>query len=175
MTIGISTWIGDRSKKLYHHTMEMEQMMARLLAEMKSNQAKMVTSLKEIRVGQEFVKEEILAKAETRAYANNEKFEDLGDTPIFRVDIHQARIARSRRNESQDGHTVHSIRSELKETVKHWVEDVLSCVDQKLQRLRKELTEKIDNTGGLTGSKDVLQYVGKEPPGNPSRYEDRPP
>jgi hypothetical protein len=30
----LNYWIGDRSKKLYRHTMEMEQMMARLLVEM---------------------------------------------------------------------------------------------------------------------------------------------
>jgi hypothetical protein len=29
-------WIGDRSKKLYRRAMEMEQMMARLLAEIKT-------------------------------------------------------------------------------------------------------------------------------------------
>jgi hypothetical protein len=34
-------WIGDRSKKLYHHTMEMEQMKA----EIRTNQAKADTSL----------------------------------------------------------------------------------------------------------------------------------
>jgi hypothetical protein len=37
------------------------------------------------------------------------------------------------------------IRSEL-EVIKHRVEDVLSCVDQKKQGLRKELTEKIEET-----------------------------
>jgi hypothetical protein len=57
----------------------------------------------------------------------------------------------SRRNESQYGHTsgkleaaIHSIRSE--ETIKHRVEYVLSCVHQKTQCLRKELTEKINET-----------------------------
>lgn len=42
--------------------------------------------------------------------------------------------------------TIHSIRSELEEAIKHWVEDVLSCVNQKMQGLRKELTEKIVET-----------------------------
>jgi hypothetical protein len=37
VTSGVSSdWIGDSSKKLYCHTMEMEQMMACLLAEMKT-------------------------------------------------------------------------------------------------------------------------------------------
>jgi hypothetical protein len=40
----------------------------------------------------------------------------------------------------------HSIRLELEETIKHWVKDVPSCVEQKMQGLRKELTEKIDET-----------------------------
>jgi RNase adaptor protein for sRNA GlmZ degradation len=41
---------------------------------------------------------------------------------------------------------IQSIRSKLKETIKHRVEDVLSCVDQKAQGLHKELAEKIDET-----------------------------
>jgi hypothetical protein len=33
MITGVTSgWIGDRSKKLYHHTMEMEQMTERLTA-----------------------------------------------------------------------------------------------------------------------------------------------
>jgi hypothetical protein len=41
VTSGVrSAWIGDCSKKLYINTMEMEQMMACLLTEMKTNQAK---------------------------------------------------------------------------------------------------------------------------------------
>jgi hypothetical protein len=42
--------------------------------------------------------------------------------------------------------TIHSIWSKLEETIKHWVEDVLLCVNQKSQDLCKELTEKIDET-----------------------------
>lgn len=34
---------------------------------------------------------------------------------------------------------VHSIQSELEETIKHRVEDVLACVNQKIQGLHKEL------------------------------------
>jgi hypothetical protein len=41
---------------------------------------------------------------------------------------------------------IHFIWFELEETVKHWVEDVLSCVDQKMWYLRWEPTEKIDET-----------------------------
>jgi hypothetical protein len=42
--------------------------------------------------------------------------------------------------------TIHSIRSELEEIIKHRVEDVLLCVGQKKQGLRKEQTEKTDKT-----------------------------
>jgi hypothetical protein len=42
--------------------------------------------------------------------------------------------------------TVRCIRFELEETVKHRVEDVLANVDQRMQGLRKELNEKIDET-----------------------------
>jgi hypothetical protein len=41
---------------------------------------------------------------------------------------------------------VHSIWSELEETIKHQVEDILSCVNQTTHGLCKELTERIDET-----------------------------
>jgi hypothetical protein len=44
--------------------MEGEQMMARLLPEMESNQAKTNANLKEMKAGQELLKEEMLAKME---------------------------------------------------------------------------------------------------------------
>jgi hypothetical protein len=38
VTTGVrSGWIADRSKKLYRHTMEVEQMIERLLAEIRTN------------------------------------------------------------------------------------------------------------------------------------------
>jgi hypothetical protein len=42
--------------------------------------------------------------------------------------------------------TIPSIQAELEGTIKHQVEDVLSCVDQKIQGLREERTKKIDKT-----------------------------
>jgi BMFP domain-containing protein YqiC len=51
-----------------------------------------------------------------------------------KMDIHQ---------EKMEG-AIHPIRSELEKAIKHLVEDVLSCVDQKTQGLRKELIENID-------------------------------
>jgi hypothetical protein len=41
---------------------------------------------------------------------------------------------------------IHSIRSELEETIKHRMEAVLLCVDKQTQGLCKELTETIDKT-----------------------------
>jgi pyrimidine operon attenuation protein/uracil phosphoribosyltransferase len=40
--------------------------------------------------------------------------------------------------------TIHSIWSELEERIKHWVEDVLLCINQKMQYLCKELTNMIE-------------------------------
>jgi hypothetical protein len=47
--------------------------------------------------------------------------------------------------------SIYSIWPELKETMKHSVEDVLSYVDQKTQGPRMELTENIEETGRFTG------------------------
>jgi aminopeptidase-like protein len=52
VTTGVrSASIGDRSEKQYRHTTKMEQMMARLLTEMRANQEKTEANLKEIRAG----------------------------------------------------------------------------------------------------------------------------
>jgi hypothetical protein len=53
-----------------------------------------------------------------------------------KMDIHQGKMEAA----------IHSIQSELEEAIKHRVEYILSCVDQKTQGLRKELTEIIDET-----------------------------
>jgi hypothetical protein len=96
--------------------MKMEQMIARLLAEKKSeitNQAKADANVgvlkEEIRAGQEHLKKEIVAKIETnqekmdakidanqemveaRIDAKNEKFVVLGGGLVSRTDIHEAR------------------------------------------------------------------------------------
>jgi hypothetical protein len=70
MTSGVrSGWIGDYREKLYSHTMEMEQMMTHQLAEIRTNQAetdasqaKLDANIKEMRAGQQHLKEEMLAK-----------------------------------------------------------------------------------------------------------------
>jgi hypothetical protein len=41
---------------------------------------------------------------------------------------------------------IHSIPSELVQTIKHRVEQVRACVDQRKQGLRKDLTKKTDET-----------------------------
>jgi hypothetical protein len=54
--------------------MEIKQMMARMLAEMKAeitNQAKAGTNIKEIRAGKELLKEEMLAKMDANLKVNN--------------------------------------------------------------------------------------------------------
>jgi hypothetical protein len=70
------------------------------------------------------------------------------------MDIHQARTVSSQEElkAKMDIHqekmeaATQSNRSKLEETIKHRVEDDLSCVDQKKQGLHKELTEKIVET-----------------------------
>jgi hypothetical protein len=65
MTTGVrSAWIGGGSKS-YIAKMETERMMARLLAEIRNKQAKADANLREMRAGQELLKEEMLAKMET--------------------------------------------------------------------------------------------------------------
>jgi hypothetical protein len=62
----------------------MEQMTERLKAMLERMEAKTDVNLKEM-------KEEMLAKTEARIDAKNEKFEDLRDTLVSRMDAHQAR------------------------------------------------------------------------------------
>jgi hypothetical protein len=109
--------------------MEMEQMMERLLAEIRTN-------LEEMRVCQELLKEETLAKIDanqkkmkTRINVNNEKFEVLRGNLVSRMDIHPARrvLTQEETKVRMDTHqekvkaTIHSIRSDLEETIKHRV------------------------------------------------------
>jgi hypothetical protein len=145
--------------------METEQMMARLLAEIGTNR-------EEMRAGQGLLKEEMLAKIdanqekmEARINANNEKFDILRGSLVSRLNIHPARTVSTQEETKakMDIHqekveaTIHSIRSELEETIKHRVEDVLSCVAQKTQILGKELNENIDETQvGLQAVKTSL-------------------
>jgi hypothetical protein len=61
---------------------------------------------------------------------------------------------------------IHSIWSKLEETVKHRVKDLLSCVNQKMQGINRELTENIDETHvDLQAIKTIHRYVGRESPG----------
>jgi hypothetical protein len=57
VTTGVrSGWIGDHSKTLHRHTIEMEQIMTRLLAEIRTNQEKSDANLNEIWAGQQHLK-----------------------------------------------------------------------------------------------------------------------
>jgi hypothetical protein len=70
---------------------------------------------------------------------NHNKFEVIQNTPISKMDIHQARTAstQEKMKAKMDIHqekmeaAMHSIWSMLEETIKHRVKDVLLCVDQK--------------------------------------------
>jgi hypothetical protein len=39
---------------------------------------------------------------------------------------------------------MHSVQSKLEETIKHQVENILACIDQRMQGMCKELNKKID-------------------------------
>jgi hypothetical protein len=81
--------------------------------------------------------EKMVAKIE----ANNEKFEVLQSPLVSQMDIHQARTeptpeeikAKMDIHQGKMEAAVHSIWSELEETIKYRVEDVLPCVIQKTQ------------------------------------------
>jgi hypothetical protein len=81
-------WIGVCSKKLYYHTIEMEQMMAHLLSEIRTTQVVMIAGQEDLKdemsAGQELLEEEMLAniddnqeEMEARIDASSKKFEVL--------------------------------------------------------------------------------------------------
>jgi hypothetical protein len=71
--------------------------------------------------------------------ANNEMFEAIQSTFISRIDFHQARTLTAQEEmkatrgvgKERMETAINSVRSELEETIKHRLEDVLSCVEQK--------------------------------------------
>jgi hypothetical protein len=67
---------------------------------------------------------------------NQDTTESTQEEMKAKMDIHQVKMEAA----------IHSIRSEFEETMKHWGEVVLACVDQRTQALRKELNVKIDET-----------------------------
>jgi hypothetical protein len=76
--------------------------------------------------------------------------------------------ARDDENQSRkDEAAIQSMRSELDETIRHQMENVMTCVTREMQNLHKEVTEKIEKkkTGGITGSRGVPRCEGKEAPG----------
>jgi hypothetical protein len=86
---------------------------------------------------------------EAKTDTNNEKFEVLRGTLISPMDVHQARseTTQEEMKAKMDIHqekleaSIHSIWS--RETIKHRVEYVLSCVHQKTQCLCKELPRRL--------------------------------
>jgi hypothetical protein len=127
-----------------------EGMMARLEAMIQNNKERMEANHKKTDVKIDANQEEM----EGRTDANNEKSEVLQGTIISRMDVHQARTMSTKEemkakvdiNQEKMEAAIHSIWSELGETIKHWVKDVLSCVNQKMQGLHEELTKKIAET-----------------------------
>jgi hypothetical protein len=114
----------------------MEQMVERLVAaigKIDTNQAKTDASLGEMKAEMRTDQEEMVARLEAMMQNNqekmeariDEKFEVLRGTLISLMDIHQEKMEA----------TIQSIWSELEEVIKHRVEDVLSCVDQRTQSL----------------------------------------
>jgi predicted nuclease with TOPRIM domain len=81
---------------LYHHTVEMQQMMEHLLANMDANQAE-VNAM-----------QQTMDTNEAKVDANLKEFKGIKINPA-KMDIHQEKMEAA----------IHSIRSELEETIKH--------------------------------------------------------
>jgi hypothetical protein len=81
-------WIRDRSKKLYRHKMEMEEMMAGLLGIIKSEIRTNHANLRQMVASQELLKQEMLAKMET----NKERIEANQEKLDAKLDAHHERM-----------------------------------------------------------------------------------
>jgi hypothetical protein len=104
---------------------------AKIKAEMKANREEMMARMEAKMDGrQEGMKAQMSSLASR--VEDNENFEALQGTLVFQMELHQEKMEDAR----------HSIRYELEETIQHRMVDVLSCVDQKKQSVRKELSEK---------------------------------
>jgi hypothetical protein len=115
----------------------MEQMTECLLAEIRTNQAKMDANQE---------------KMEAKIEVNNEKFEVIQGALVSRMDIHQARTMsiQEEMKANMDIHqekmeaAIHSIRSKFKTFKNGW--KTSCCVNQKMQGPCKELNEKTEET-----------------------------
>jgi flagellar hook-length control protein FliK len=106
--------------------MELQQMIERLLPEINKNQAKTDTKM------------DSPASRMDVNQASHEQMKIQIGSLASRTDINLKEMAAAIR--------AHSIRSELEETMRHRREDVLACVDQRTQGLRKEPNEKNKQT-----------------------------
>jgi hypothetical protein len=112
--------------------MVMEQMLECLLAEIRINQAKMDSLASQMDVN----------------HASHEEMKALTGSLASQMDVNQEKTeachkqmkARQEKVEA----AIHFIQSELEETIKLRMEDVLACVDQRMQGLHKELYKKTD-------------------------------
>lgn len=96
------------------------------------------------------------------------------------MDIHQARTEPTpevikAKMDIQQGKmeaTVHPIQSELEETIKFWVEDVLLRVVQKTRASAGNLMTSLMEHRVPTGSTDIPWYASEEPPEKPSTHKE---
>jgi predicted nucleotide-binding protein (sugar kinase/HSP70/actin superfamily) len=99
---------------------------------MDANQANIGAEIKTIR---ENIKEDMKAQVSSFAFlmdANQEKMKEKFKSGQKEM------ISTASAIQGKMEAAIHSIRSELEKIIKHRVEDVLSCVDQKKQGLRKK-------------------------------------
>jgi predicted nucleic acid-binding Zn-ribbon protein len=100
---------------------------------MDASQAKMLAEMKqEIRAGQEHLKEEMKAHLE-EVTARLEAIQDKMETNQAKMDMQEKMEA-----------AIHSMWSELEDTIKYRMEDIQSCVNQEMQGLHKELIEQFE-------------------------------
>jgi actin-like ATPase involved in cell morphogenesis len=98
-------------------------------ARIEAMQEKTDTNQKE-KASQEHIKEEIMADMKTQVGC----LASCTDVNQEKAEVcHREMKTHQERAET----TIHSIQSKLEETIKHQVEDVLPCVDQRMQSLCK--------------------------------------
>jgi hypothetical protein len=131
----------QKGKKRHSTKMETEQMMAHLLAEVRSGKEHMKEMMDANQAKADANLKEMLARMDANRKDDQEEMKDLLARLECKIKANQAKTDVKQKEMRE---VIHSIRSELEETIQHRMEDALLCVDQKTQGLRKELTEKID-------------------------------
>jgi hypothetical protein len=134
---------------LTHLLAEMSVIPERTGANLERMEAKMGADIKTFRE-----KANSNREMEENVYDGREEMKARVGCLASRIDVKQEemkaiqykmKITMKSSNEETEA-AIHCIRSELEKTLKHLVEDVLACVDPRVQDLCKELNEKIDET-----------------------------